>query len=283
MILVSIIIALIFERLGARSNYWQISYYANGYLNRSNGLLVKTGLLGSKVGFLIWLALPIFAVAGVYFLSDFVLWHLGINVVILLVCFGCAKQRALYKAYLNALTRDDTTAAYLYAQQIGQKHTANEENNETLGQTLAWVNFRFYCAVIFWFVVLGAPGAVLYALVRTLADLVREDHKVIFAKRFKLIHKLLFWLDWLPARITSFGYLVIGNFNKGTSCWLRYVLNFKSPNREVITCTALAAEQVEKRYYGCTYEATCMIKLVKRNVLFYLVLIALLTLFGGLS
>jgi len=283
MILVSIIIALIFERLGARSNYWQISYYANGYLNRSNGLLVKTGLLGSKVGFLIWLALPIFAVAGVYFLSDFVLWHLGINVVILLVCFGCAKQRALYKAYLNALTRDDTTAAYLYAQQIGQKHTANEENNETLGQTLAWVNFRFYCAVIFWFVVLGAPGAVLYALIRTYADLVREDHKVVFAKRFKLLHQILFWLDWLPARITSFGYLVIGNFNKGTSCWLHYALNFHSANRKVVTCTALAAEQVEKRYYGCTYEATCMIKLVKRNVLFYLVLIALLTLFGGLS
>ncbi len=283
MILVSIIIALILERLGARSNYWQISYYANGYLNRSNKLLGDKGLFSSAPGFLIWLLLPVIAVALIYCLSDFVLWQLGINIAVLLVCFGCAKQRALYKSYLNALTRDDGTAASLYALQIGQKRTDDQEGGETFGQTLAWVNFRFYCAVIFWFVVLGAPGAVLYALVRTVADLVREDHKVIFAKRFKLIHKLLFWLDWLPARITSFGYLVIGNFNKGTSCWLRYVLNFKSPNREVVTCTALAAEQVEKRYYGCTYEATCMIKLVKRNVLFYLVLIALLTLFGGLS
>jgi len=283
MILVSIIIALILERLGARSNYWQISYYTNGYLNRSSKLLGDKGLFSSAPGFLIWLLLPVIAMALIYCLSDFVLWQLGINIAVLLVCFGCAKQRALYKSYLNALTRDDGTAASLYALQIGQKRTDDQEGGETFGQTLAWVNFRFYCAVIFWFVVLGAPGAVLYALVRTLVDLVRDDHKVIFAKRFKLLYKLLFWLDWLPARITSFGYLVIGNFNKGTSCWLRYVLNFKSPNREVVTCTALAAEQVEKRYYGCTYEATCMIKLVKRNVLFYLVLIALLTLFGGLS
>ncbi|MEL0640160.1 beta-lactamase regulator AmpE [Pseudoalteromonas aliena] len=283
MILVSIIIALILERLGARSNYWQISYYANGYLNRSNKLLGKKGLFDSAAGFLIWLFIPVIAIWLIYFLSDFVLWQLAINVTVLLVCFGCAKQRILYKAYLNALTRDDATAASLYALQIGQKRTAGEEGGETFGQTLAWVNFRFYCAVIFWFVVLGAAGAVLYALVRTFADLVRNDHKVLYAKRFKLIHKLLFWLDWLPARVTSFGYLVIGNFNKGTSCWLYYVLNFKSPNRDVVTCTALAAEQVEKRYYGCTYEATCMIKLVKRNVLFYLVLIALLTLFGGLS
>ncbi|MGY8877894.1 MAG: beta-lactamase regulator AmpE, partial [Pseudoalteromonas sp.] len=58
MILVSIIIALILERLGARSNYWQISYYTNGYLNRSNKLLGDKGLFSSAPGFLIWLLLP---------------------------------------------------------------------------------------------------------------------------------------------------------------------------------------------------------------------------------
>lgn len=219
----------------------------------------------------------------VCFLSDFALWQLVFNVAVLLVCFGCAKQRALYKSYLNALTRGDQTAATLYALQLGQKRTEEQQGGETLGQTLAWVNFRFYCAVIFWFVILGVAGAVFYALVRTFADLVSGNRDEVIAKHFKLIHRLLFWLDWLPARITSFGYLVIGNFNKGTSCWLRFVFDFSSPNRKVVTYTALAAEQVEKRYYGCTFEATCMIKLVKRNVLFYLVLIALMTLFGGLS
>ena len=283
MILVSIIIALILERLGARSAHWQMSYYANGYLTRSVNLLTNKGLFGTATGFLIWLLLPVIAVGCVYFLSDFALWQLVFNVAVLLVCFGCAKQRALYKSYLNALTRGDQTAASLYALQLGQKRTQDQQGGETVGQTLAWVNFRFYCAVIFWFVVLGVAGAVFYALVRTFADLVSDNRDEVIFKHFKLIHRLLFWLDWLPARITSFGYLVIGNFNKGTSCWLRYVFDFSSPNRKVVTYTALAAEQVEERYYGCTFEATCMIKLVKRNVLFYLVLIALMTLFGGLS
>ncbi|PWS55322.1 beta-lactamase regulator AmpE [Pseudoalteromonas sp. meg-B1] len=283
MILVSIIIALILERLGARSAHWQMSYYANGYLTRSVNLLTNKGLFGTATGFLIWLFLPVIAIGCVYFLSDFVLWQLVFNVAVLLVCFGCAKQRALYKSYLNALTRGDQTAATLYALQLGQKRTEEQQGGETLGQTLAWVNFRFYCAVIFWFVVLGVAGAVFYALVRTFADLVSDNRDEVIAKHFKLIHRLLFWLDWLPARITSFGYLVIGNFNKGTSCWLHYVFDFSSPNRKVVTYTAQAAEQVEERYYGCTFEATCMIKLVKRNVLFYLVLIALMTLFGGLS
>jgi len=283
MILVSIIIALILERLGARSAHWQISYYANGYLTRSLNLLTNKGLFGTATGFLIWLLLPVVVIACLYFLSDFVLWQLAFNVAVLLVCFGCAKHRALYKSYLNALTRGDQTAASLYALQLGQKRTEQQKGGETLGQTLAWVNFRFYCAVIFWFVVLGVAGAVFYALVRTFADLVSDNRDEVIAKHFKLIHRLLFWLDWLPARITSFGYLVIGNFNKGTSCWLQYVLDFSSPNRKVVTCTALACEQIEAHYYGCTFEATCMIKLVKRNVLFYLALIALMTLFGGLS
>ncbi|MCF7502191.1 beta-lactamase regulator AmpE [Pseudoalteromonas sp. L1] len=283
MILISIIIALVIERLGARADYWQISHYANSYLTLSNKQLSKKGLFYSPIGFLIWLMLPALAIAIVFQLSDSIIWQLAINVVVLLVCFGCAKQRALYKSYLNALTRNDLEAASLYALQIGQKKLEDEPQGETFGQTLAWLNFRFYCAVIFWFVILGVPGAVLYALVRTYADKVRDDHRVIYAKRFKLIHTLLFWLDWLPARVASFGYLVIGNFNKGTSCWLKYVLDFSVSNRKVVTQTALAAEQIEQQHFGCTYEATCMMKLVKRNVLFFLVIIAALTLFGGLA
>jgi len=203
MILVSIIIALILERLGARSAHWQISNYANGYLNRSVNLLTNKGLFGTATGFLIWLLLPVIAVGCVYFLSDFALWQLVFNVAVLLVCFGCAKQRALYKSYLNALTRGDQTAATLYALQLGQKRTEDQQGGETVGQTIAWVNFRFYCAVIFWFVVLGVAGAVFYALVRTFADLVSDNRDEVIAKHFKLIHRLMFWLDWLPARITS--------------------------------------------------------------------------------
>ena len=283
MILISIIIALVIERLGARANYWQIGFYANTYLKHSQKQLSEKGLFNSPIGFLIWLMLPVVAVALIYQLSEFIIWQLAVNVAVLLVCFGCAKQRALYKSYLNALTRNDQEAATLFALQMGQKKTEDNPQGETFGQTLAWLNFRFYCAVIFWFVVLGVPGAVLYALVRTFADKVRDEHSVAYAKRFKLIHSLLFWLDWLPARVASFGYLVIGNFNKGTSCWLKYVLDFTVSNRKVVTQTALAAEQIEQQHFGCTYEATCMMKLVKRNVLFFLVIIAALTLFGGLA
>jgi len=282
MTLISIIFALIAERLGARSKPWQIATYANWYLTKGQALLSRLSSISSLVGLVIWLLIPTLVVAFAVHLSDFIIWQLLINTVVVLTCFGCASMRAHYKGYLNALTRDDTEAATLYAMQMGQIRTEEEERGETFAQTLAWVNFRFYCAVIFWFVLLGAPGAVFYAFVRTYYDLSEQPQSPLEHWRSAL-NKLIFWLDWPAARVASFGYLVIGNFSKGTQTWLQHVLNFSVPNREVITQTALAAEQIELEHYGCTIEAQCMMRLVKRNILFFLALIALLTLFGGLS
>ena len=280
MTLISILIALIIERLDARGKYWQMQTYASIYLDKSQGF---SGLFKQSMLVFLWLLVPALLVAGAARFIDFVLWQMLVNVVVLLVCLGCVFYREKYKGYLNAMQRNDSEAASLYALQLGQKRTEEQRGGETLGQTLAWINFRFYCAVIFWFVALGPAGAVFYALVRSFADAVREGKADSLKPHKKMLQALLFWLDWLPARIASFGFLIIGNFNKGTSCWLKHVLNFSISNRKMVTETALAAEQVEAQHIGCTVEALCMVKLVKRNVLFFLAIIAALTLFGNVS
>ncbi|NOU51601.1 beta-lactamase regulator AmpE [Pseudoalteromonas sp. JBTF-M23] len=280
MILISIILALAIERLAARGKYWQMSHYAQAYLAQSASF---KSMFKSGFGVVTWLVMPSILLALIYDAFDSVLVELVLNVCVLLICFGCAQQRARYKGYLNALTRGDNEAATLYALQMGQKRTELEQGGEWFGQTLVWVNFRHYCAVIFWFVFLGAAGAVLYALTRSIFDAIDENSEHTLKNHGQRLQALLHWLDWLPARVASFGYLIIGNFSNGTSCWLKHVLDFKVSNRCVVTSTALAAEQIEQQYAGCTYEATCMMRLVKRNILFYLVLIALLTLFGNLA
>ena len=280
MILISIIIALIIERLGAKANYWQIEHYLQGYLANTQSMVAKNGILGSPLGTMFWLVLPALAIALIYSISDFVFWQFAVNITVLLVCFGCAKYRKLYKGYLNALTRGDNEAATLYALQMGQDKLENEPGGETFGQTLAWINFQHYCTVIFWFVALGAPGAVLYAMVRQIVHWQQEQEQPVFNHLAEQFCRLFYWLNWLPARIASFGFLIIGNFSNGTSCWLKYAFDFRTTNRKVVTSTALAAEQIEQQFLGCTFEASCMMRLVKRNILFYMVIIAVLTLFG---
>ncbi len=280
MILISIIIALIIERLGARANYWQVDHYLQSYYAKTKSWTQPNAMLGSHFGVMLWLVIPALIVAFIYSLSDFVFWQFTINICVLLVCFGCAKYRKLYKGYLNALTRGDNEAATLYALQMGQDKLEDEPGGETFGQTLSWINFQHYCGVIFWFVALGAPGAVLYAMVRQIVHWHHEQENPPLQHVFEQFCRLFYWLNWLPARIASFGFLIIGNFSKGTSSWLKYVLDFKTTNRQIVTSTALAAEQIEQQFLGCTFEASCMMRLVKRNILFYLVIIAVLTLFG---
>lgn len=283
MILISIIIALIIERLGARAQHWQADFYLQNYHSKTKSWTRSGGILGTHLGIMIWLVLPALAVALIYNFSDFAVWQFAVNICILLICFGCAKYRKLYKGYLNALTRGDNEAASLYAWQMGQDKLEDEPGGETFGQTLSWINFQHYCGVIFWFVALGAPGAVLYAAVRQVVHWQHEQEAPPMQHVSEQLCRLFYWLNWIPARIASFGFLIIGNFTKGTSTWLKHVLDFKTTNRKIVTTTALAAEQIEQQFLGCTFEASCMMRLVKRNILFYLVIIAILTLFGWIE
>lgn len=279
MTLISILFALIIERLGAKEAGWQLSTYSQAYLAKSQNQAWFNNIMRKSLGLFVWLLLPAALVYVLTHVFDFFLIELAVNVLVLLVCIGCAKQREWYKGYLNALQRQDSEAATLYALQLGQFKT-EQQGGETLGQTIAWLNFRYYVAVVFWFVILGAPGAIIYGLVRNYADLVRLEPNTTLALHKKVLHKTMYWLDWPAVRIASFGYLIIGNFSQGTGSWLKYVLNFSVPNRTVLGEVALAAEKIEEQYLGCTYEAKCMVRLVKRNMLLMLALVALLTLFG---
>jgi AmpE protein len=168
------------------------------------------------------------------------------------------------------------------AEQNEEKSTAQKasEVEVSLGQTLVWLNFRFYCAILFWFVCLGAGGAVLYCMIRETAD--DKDQKMIHLLPQAQLKKLLHIMDWLPARVCSAGYLLIGHFSQATGVWISYLLDFSSPAKTLICDIAQAAEPTHETYCGRAEESACMLKLAKRNVLFFLALVALLTLYGGI-
>lgn len=151
---------------------------------------------------------------------------------------------------------------------------------ETLGLTLVWYNFRYYCAVLFWFVVLGPAGAVLYCVARESADDNDDDVRSVFAKA--KMQRVLHWLDWLPARVFSAGYLLIGNFTKAAGIWLSYLLDLTSPAKSLVSDISKAAEPIDAQDCSKITEPACMLKLAKRNILFFLAMVALLTLYGGI-
>src|SRR5687767_1990851 len=113
---------------------------------------------------------------------------------------------------------------------------------------------RHVFGVFFWFVVLstlglGPAGAVLYRMAefasrywayknRTVGEPMNERLMALSQRLFSLI-------DHLPARLTAFGFAVVGNFEEAVSCWRRDAGLWKHPNEGIILAAAAGAVGVQ--------------------------------------
>ena len=70
-----------------------------------------------------------------------------------------------------------------------------------------------------WFVVLGPAGAVLYRAAAMLAEKWgrRTDGEANAFGRFAA--QALYWVDWVPARLTAASLTTVGNFEDAAYCW----------------------------------------------------------------
>ncbi|MGC0151123.1 adenosylcobinamide-phosphate synthase CbiB [Chromobacterium vaccinii] len=108
-------------------------------------------------------------------------------------------------------------------------------------------------AALFWFLVLGAPGAVLYRLANTLDAMwgyknARYLHFGWAAARFDDV------LNYLPARLTAVTYLLLGHAADGWRCWRTQAPTWYSPNAGPVMTAGAGALGVSlgggARYHG---------------------------------
>jgi cobalamin biosynthesis protein CobD/CbiB len=76
---------------------------------------------------------------------------------------------------------------------------------------------RHVFGAIAWFLVAGAPGAVLYRFSATLAERWGTGSDGGAFGRFAATS--FFWIDWLPARLTAASFAIAGNFEDAVYCW----------------------------------------------------------------
>ena len=289
MTLISMLLALIIERLAVRSDKWQATGYCRAYVRFTAGS--KLSLLSShRLGQYLWLALPGAVVALLLCLADSHLVSLLVNTLLLLLGIGCWHYRQLYKQYLNAMDRGDEEAAFISMQQIRSQMGSTQEQN-SYGQLLLWLNFRYYAAVVFWFLMLspvgmGAFGVITYVLVRHLQEAVDEkdaaDYAVTLGETSK-VNCIAHWALWFPARLFGLGFALVGHFSRASTALLGYFLDFTADNEQVVVDVATAAEPLPAESLNTLEDSSYMVQLAKRNMLFFLAFTAILTLSGWLG
>lgn len=319
MSLISLLIALAAERY-LSSSAWQFSMYFSRYLAFFQRYLALGSPSKSMLANGVFVLIP---VVGCYFLLGLVdnsLIHLIISTVVLIVCFGCVKTRDIYKQYLMAAFRGETTTCDMHHKQLLQDKGLPDMG---FGQMLIWLNYRYFIAIMIFFVVFGAPGALFYRLVcklneatveensKSIEDSITQNEESINDESehvqevsesthdvtddainetseandevVSFNQQLLFWLDWLPVRILAFGYMLVGHFSRALPVWLENFFDVGKLPHNVLISVAEKSEDFMIDKNDCTAEPCLLVRLAKRSLLLCLSVIAMLILTGVIS
>jgi adenosylcobinamide-phosphate synthase len=113
---------------------------------------------------------------------------------------------------------------------------------------------RHVFGVFFWFVLLssfglGPAGAVLYRMAEFASRYWAFKSHTIDApvndRLLNLSQQLFNALDFVPARLTAFGFAVVGNFEEAVTCWRRDAGLWRHPNEGIILAAAAGAVGVQ--------------------------------------
>jgi adenosylcobinamide-phosphate synthase len=91
--------------------------------------------------------------------------------------------------------------------------------------------------VLFWFVLLGPAGAVLFRLASILALRWRESSTEFSAVARKVFHAL----NWVPQRLTALTYAVAGNFEDAMYCWRSQASNWADGEEGIVLAAGAGA------------------------------------------
>lgn len=107
-------------------------------------------------------------------------------------------------------------------------------------------SYRHVFGTLFWFLVLPGPtGAVLYRLAVLLAERWRGDAGTPMGHELgefgRPAHRLLYWLDWVPARGTAGTFAVVGDFEDAIYCWRTQAKAWPSLHEGILLASAAGA------------------------------------------
>jgi adenosylcobinamide-phosphate synthase len=108
--------------------------------------------------------------------------------------------------------------------------------------------------VFYWFVLLsafglGPAGAVLYRMAEFVRRYWGYRLRALDAPdndRLLAVSRVVFgWIDLVPARLTAFGFAVVGNFEEAVNAWRRDARLWQQPNEGIILAAAAGAVGVQ--------------------------------------
>jgi adenosylcobinamide-phosphate synthase len=202
---------------------------------------------------------PMLLVIGVYWALKSWYAPLGLvwDILVLYVTMGFRQFSHYFTDIRDALERgDEPTARSLLAEwrHLDASELPRTELLRHVIEHSLLAAHRHVFGVFFWFVFLsvfelGPAGAVLYRMAEfasrywgfksRLVGIAMNEHLLLVSQRMFSV------LDHFPARLTAFGFAVVGNFEEAIACWRRDAGLWQHSNEGVLLSAAAGAVGVQ--------------------------------------
>ncbi|MCK4864433.1 MAG: cobalamin biosynthesis protein [Gammaproteobacteria bacterium] len=298
---VIIVIALLIDAVVGEPRRWHplvgfgnIASWLEKRLNKQFG---KNRLLSYLSGVLAWGLLVVPFVVIVWFIEHLQTPQPYVEIILGILCLtlalGSKSLMQHARAVSGALKKQDVVEAREKVAMIVSRDTSESDevaiNKATIESVLENGSDAIFAA-IFWFIVLGAPGVVLYRLANTLDAMwgYRTERFNYFGWAAARIDDLL---NWIPARLTALSYAIAGSMLTALLCWQKQAKNWHGINPGVVMASGAGAlkvslggpamyhgENIERPELGSGKEPQVAdidraIKLVYKSIIIWLVII----------
>ncbi|MDH5257553.1 MAG: regulatory signaling modulator protein AmpE [Gammaproteobacteria bacterium] len=294
MIIITVFICLFAERflssLYVLRNFTWLEVYSNFILKYFTSIQFKKGKIP-----VLFIVLPPAIIVGLIdrqLYQTFLPFEFLFSIIILLYSFGPKTFYDQSKELCRAEDISDNTCACWYAEQILNRPLERHEQinlPHIISQSLFSISNDRILAPIFWFVILGPMGAILfrcssqlYLAATKYGHTQHRYKKIVYSSSF-----LYAILNWIPSRLSAFGFAAMGNFSSAMKNYskikkLTFQLNQESNERLLISVGSGAINLPEISSETTPDKISDALAILRRNTQLWMGTIALLTLTGWL-
>ncbi|GDX07664.1 beta-lactamase regulator AmpE [Buttiauxella selenatireducens] len=283
MTLFTLLLVMIWERLFKLGEHWQLDHRLEVLFRRVKSFsLLRTILMTALCMLVVFLGIR--ALQGLFFNVPLLVFWIALGV----LCMGAGQVRLHYHAYLKAASHDDSHARDAMASELTLIHGVPPDCDEReylkeLQNALLWINFRFYLAPLFWFIVGGVWGPVTlagYAFLRAWQTWLARHHSPQ-QRLHSGIDAILHVLDWVPVRLVGVVYALVGHGERALPAWFASLADRHTSQYQVLTQLAQFSLAREP-HLDKVKTPKAAVTMAKKTSLVILVVVALLTIYGTL-